>query len=371
MASICEPCALRLSRAANQAKPTSPRAFSTSNIHGKSAAIPAFQETSHSELNKVLSALRNKHFIPAYLYPSERRLIFGSKNRQLLIDNPRSIEIGGEEIPLKPIDRNSQLPNRKRLVETALKLLKRKGESRDWQILPQLLTGLAKANSTPKPAMMEKIVRSAVESGHLGIIIICLQKSAETGLTLRDPVIRRHVLWGVRSIAESDDWSKEATLKALKDANQIAMLMETQQHGGGDGFNIAKDPRAKAFTIGVFLELAAVHAYKHQGGQDKDGMVKAYMQRLMNSAIYTVLPRDTIEPGPQYEIMGKLPIYHGYSLAKKILPEGSYTTSSTGAEKIQEYEAALQQRIRAIEATNPAPGGYGDQVVTAWNKMLR
>ena len=60
--------------------------------------IPAFTETSSPDLNDVLSSMRTKHITPAYLRKPERRLIYGTKYRQTLADNPQVATVGEEEV---------------------------------------------------------------------------------------------------------------------------------------------------------------------------------------------------------------------------------------------------------------------------------
>lgn len=46
---------------------------------------------------------------------------------------------------------------------------------------------------------------------------------------------------------------------------------------------LARDyPRRRPEVIGVFLELAAVNAYKHQDKTDKGGVLAAYTTRLLS-----------------------------------------------------------------------------------------
>ena len=60
------------------------------------------------------------------------------------------------------------------------------------------------------------------------------------------------------------------------------MQLEDTEHGTGK-FVHSGDPRRRPEVLSVFLELAAVYAYKYQGAKDLDGKVKAYAERLLSN----------------------------------------------------------------------------------------
>lgn len=239
--------------------------------------------------------MRQTHFIPAYLSEGERRLIFGTKHRQQLLDNPQSVLIGDEEIELKWMDRRREIPNRTKLFHKAINLMSassegdHEGQSKLWSNLPALLIGLKRAHAVPSENAMAKIVRRAVSCGRIGIIIQCLHQVEHTGMSLKMSEVLNNVIWGLRDLAQKDEWSQEALIKALKDAQQVATLLEMKEHGGGGRVTNDSDARGSLVAIGVFLELAAMHAYKFQDKKDGDGRVKMYAERLM----------DRLESAPQ------------------------------------------------------------------------
>ena len=242
--------------------------------------IPSFTETSSPELNDVLSSIRTKHITPSYLRESERRLIFGTKFRQTLADNPQVATVGEEEVPLEWMDRTREIPNRTRLLNQAVDLMAQ-AESKDWQNLPALLTGLSYARSVPGEKRMERIVRKAVLAGRLDIVVQCLQQGEHSGMNLQVEGVLERSLWGLHHLAQTNEWGKEAMSKAMVYAQKLSNLMETKHHGGG-WFLRQNDPRRRPEVIGVFLELAAVYAYKHLDGKDVDGSVMMYAERLMD-----------------------------------------------------------------------------------------
>jgi hypothetical protein len=242
--------------------------------------VPAFSETSSPELNDVLASMREKHFIPAYLNKQERRLIFGTKHKQNLEDNPHIITLGDEEIELKWIDRRKEIPGRAKLFHQAVDLMAETTDGQAWANLPRLLTGLQRTTARMSGSTMARIVRVAARKGRLGVIIQCLMQAEGTGMTLKDQEVLDHLLWCLRDFAQKSRWERGAVQRALKDARQVAVLLETEEHGGGWALK-EDDARRRPEVIGVFLELAAVSAYKSQDGQDTDGAVRKYTERLL------------------------------------------------------------------------------------------
>lgn len=116
--------------------------------------------------------------------------------------------------------------------------------------------------------------------GQFGIILQCLKVANNTGLTLRDPETLEATIWGLRQIADQQDWSEEATATAIKHANEVASQLESEAHGTGKRIR-KDDPRRDPFVLGVFLELAAVYAWRFKGGKDVDGKVKVFAERLL------------------------------------------------------------------------------------------
>ncbi|KAK4542289.1 hypothetical protein LTR36_006942 [Oleoguttula mirabilis] len=373
MSTICARCALRLQRAAQtETRHASQRAFSQTTTRRKHHGIPTFTETSTPELNDVLASMRSKHFTPAYLHASERRLIFGTKNRQTLADNPQTVTVGDEDIELQWLDRRNDIPNRTTLFHRAIDLMAAGTDSKAWSNLPSLLAGLKGAGAKVEEKMMGKVVRKAVGAGRIAIVVQCLQQGGHTGMTLQSEQILEHVIWGLHMTAQRDgEWSEEAVLKALKAANQLGLLLETEEHGGGRYLR-EHDPRRRAEVLGVFLELAAVHAYKFQGGKDVDGKVKIYAERLLGCIDGAAQPLShaPVPTGPQYEMLHGIPIWHGLHLAEKILGKG--LPQPQVAKKVrQDYEAGLTILAQAIEAQQPKAGSYGDQAVRAWRECIR
>ena len=134
----------------------------------------------------------------------------------------------------------------------------------------------------PSPRVRARIVRLATDMGKFGVVLACVNSAHNTGLTLKDPEVLEQVIWSLRQVAQNGEWSEEATAKAIKDANDVASQLESDAHGSGKHVG-KEDPRRSPYVLGIFLELAAVYASRFKGGEDVDGKVRAFADRLLSN----------------------------------------------------------------------------------------
>ncbi|KAK5166600.1 uncharacterized protein LTR77_008143 [Saxophila tyrrhenica] len=380
MSNLCTRCALRLQRAAAApSHTTTTRSLSTTPIRPK--ALPTFQSTSSPELDDILSTFRSKHIIPRMLSNHDRNLIFSLKTRKYLEENPQTVTIGDEDIDLQWIDQRTEIPNRREMMWQTMRLM-REGEPGDWNNLPALLEGLAKVKRGANERQMAKMVRLASERGRFGIVLQCLHQARRTGMTLRREEVLNAVVWALREMGRAGvnveggevdrgSWERAGLEKAIKDANEIAVLLEEPEHGTG---NIVRqgDPRTRPEVLSVFLELNAAYAYRFQDGKDVDGKVRAYTDRLLANIKGAEGPA-TIEPastGPQTEMLRGMPIWHGLQLAQKILgnqiPQPDLVKQVTSA-----WEEGLEALSSKIQAGDVEEGSYAAQALKVWKDCIR
>ncbi|KAH0040133.1 hypothetical protein KCU78_g1196, partial [Aureobasidium melanogenum] len=371
MTDLCRTCALRTQRSAVSAlrRNTQTRSFTaSSSAQRNTATLPTFAETSSPELDDVLLQLRTKHFIPAYLNKRQRHLIFGDKFKQELENNPAYATLGDEEIPLLHIDRRKDIPARKPLILQALRLIE---ENDEWRQLPSLLEGLHKARPHPDLALQEKILRKLQLADQFPVILRSLRRSHATGLTLKNDAVLNQVLNALRETASLENWEQTRLEKALKQADELAELLESADHGTGRKLS-PNDPRTRPAVIGLFLELHAVYAQQYQGGQDVSAKVKAYATRFMATFNEANQPAETDLPavGPPIEFLSKMSIYHGLSLASKIL--GPNMPDAARANQIvQQYEQRLSTLAAALSARHPEPSSFAASALRAWDACVR
>nr|POE72968.1 hypothetical protein CFP56_30907 [Quercus suber] len=244
-------------------------------------AVPTFVETSNVQLNEILATFRNKHFIPAALPKATRRLIFEQKSRQSLQENPRTITLGDEEVELRWLDRTKDIPSKKGLLTKVLSLLQESADDETWrQNIPALLKGLYAMN--PHHELHNQVARAMVRAGQMGTLIVCLQQAKDTGMSLRHAGVLDVVMWGLHSEASQVQWSEESLATARRHASLLAMALENDVHTPEKGVVVKHDHRSKPWVIGTFLELEAAWALKFQDGQDVNGKVKTYTERLLD-----------------------------------------------------------------------------------------
>ena len=114
------------------------------------------------------------------------------------------------------------------------------------------------------------------------MLITCAQQPDATGITFKSATVLTEVMWGVHSVAQGSGWSAEGVDKAMGHAEQVALLLERKEHGRGV-FVTPDDARTRLDVMAVFLELAAVKAWKFQHGKDEGGSVGMWAERFMGS----------------------------------------------------------------------------------------
>ncbi|KAL1302900.1 hypothetical protein AAFC00_003225 [Neodothiora populina] len=366
---MCRSCALRAQKSfVFGSQLLQRRAFTASSSQQKRAGPPVFDETSTPALDNVLATLRDKHLIPAYLNDRQRHLVFGDKFKTELDNNPAYATLGDEEVQLRHMNRRVDIPALSPLIAKALSLMQ---DSQDWKQSPALLEGLRKGGHV-RTRHAEKLVRKAIQADQLGVVIRCLNRSAATGLTLKHDNILSLVMWGLHEHAQKDSWDEARVRKAQRYGDMIAELLESDDHGSARRLG-ANDPRTRPAVIAVYLEISAVLAERYQGGKDVDGSVLKYATRLMANFNQKSEPAEEPLPkaGLQTEFLAKLPIWHGLSLAKKILGD-SLPQASSAAQIISTYEARLVTLAAQLREQNKTkPGFYAAQALEAWESALR
>lgn len=209
-------------------------------------------------------------------------MIYSTKNKKLLASEGAKATIGEEEFTLEFIDRTRDHPSGDKVLWQAISMMKEPG---DWTNLPRLLHGLNNADAlkfnTKNEWKKEKLVRKIGKAGRQDILLECIRQSTQTGLTLKDGVFIAEVLRWFQAKARDSEYEAEATSKSLKWAKLVATMMEDPSHTGlknstGSAWNVSEVP-------GILLGLAAVRASKHLGGEDRDGDVALYAQKLVQS----------------------------------------------------------------------------------------
>lgn len=240
-----------------------------------------FADSASEDLNKALDTMREKHFLPAYMNRRQRNLMFKEKYKSQLENSPAKVTLGDEDFPLVHVNKHKDVPARGPLVNSIIKMMRENGE---WDHLPSLLDGLHAAKASPSIETQEKMIRQAATDEQFDVILSCLKKVDDTGMTLKNDDILHWVLRGLRLSPAKHDWNRKYLAKALKQSWELAMIFEQKGHTRGKTPRdlTSDDPRKNPSVIGYWLELYAMNAVRYQKSEDRDGNVKKYADRALS-----------------------------------------------------------------------------------------
>lgn len=225
-----------------------------------------------------------------------------------------------EEINLVPMNMHER-PNKKVSLQRLLKLLQ---DGRDWQNLPAFLKGMHISGQKVSDGYMERFVRRANEQGKEGVILRCAEMVEKTGLSLAEPEVTLELMLGTHLRAVEAGFKGEAMDKALRQAQQVALLLERPEHCGGKTLKKGQvDMRKDVGVLGIILELTAAAEQQFDFSR-----TETEPQRDITSANVTKSAWKLITAWPQLDLTvdqipgraGKqleawLPIWFGIKLA--------------------------------------------------------
>jgi len=263
---------------------------------------------------------RTKIFTPGALTKVHRDLIYKAKNQKLLLNDP-GITVtmsNDEELQLLPMHMPDR-PNKKKSLQRLVDLLQ---DNSDWQNLPAFLEGMQLAGEVLPKGYMERFVRKANEQGRAGILIRCAEMVKKTGMTLADPAVTTELILGIHSRAARAHFRGEEMDKALRQAQEIALLMEKPEHCGGGAKAALKDGhrdmRRDLTVLGTLLELRAAQTDQAATGDVIFSRVETLAAKIMafwpQQQVLTV-DEDVTAARKQLECW--LPLWAGFKLALK------------------------------------------------------
>lgn len=250
-----------------------------------------------------------------------------------------------------------------------MQLMKEKG---DWDVLPSLLTGLKNAKVWLSHRDFLSMVRKAGVAGRPDIIIECARRVSDTKFALNSEVIVAELMWQLQDRAVKSDWAAKETRQALAWAEMVSELMEEHLLNKQVPVAADRDPRFRHEVIGVLLQLSGVWATRYYNGEDRDGKVALYAERLLRSPVDITTATEPNSPSPypsrvsahdsNLYVAYKSPVLQGLKLAQSIyVAEGKALK-----EKTETLEAALAPHRKYLLSVG-APGGRGLQV---YNDLL-
>lgn len=257
---------------------------------------------------------RTKIFTPGALSRTHRDLIYKATRHKLLTADP-GITVtmsDDEELRLQPLSRHDR-PKKKQSLQRLLELLQ---DGRDWQNLPAFLEGMQLAGEELPKGFMEKFIRRANEQGKTGVMIRCVEMVRKTGVTLADPAATRELMLGIHIMAAKSKYQGKDMEKAVRQAQEIALLMQKPEHCGGRVWKIGqKDMRKDIVVLGIMLELRAV-----QPDLSEDADITLGRLEKTASKVMALWPQQDLtvnqEAGPaRLQMEGWLPLWAAMKLA--------------------------------------------------------
>lgn len=246
-----------------------------------------------------------------YFAEHQKRLIFRDRYRERLNQEQVKITIGNEEFTLKPAHRQS-LPS-KREVLGAVEDMR---SSQDWKNFVPLLIGSLHSKYKFKPDHAEKWVRLAGKSDTLPFILEAAKQSAKTGFSFADRAVACRFASELHAKAKKAGFSGDALSASLRYAEQAALLMERPEHTNKD---ISQDAKRQPFFIGLLTELSAARAIDQAEGDDVDGKVLSYTQKLLGTWELAQLDRQTESWYETDRLLQEVTlIYSGLKMAKQV-----------------------------------------------------
>jgi hypothetical protein len=248
-------------------------------------------------------------------------LIYKPKYEKLLATEPVTAEIGGEKFTLQHTNARKDVPSMKKALRQIFSLMK---EKKDWDNLPNLLQGLKHVGfQTPTVEWKKMFVRKAAKAGRQEVVLECLRRAEDTGMSLKEPEFVTTVMLSMHKKAVDSDWHEHQTAKALSWAQMVVSLMEDPKHAGSRTLDGENDPRLQPDVIGVLLALAAVRAVKHLESRDVDEKVAEYAARLLGTPLKFQKPAEQTEYGLNRWLSAHVPVLHGMYEALKVLDPSS------------------------------------------------
>lgn len=235
-----------------------------------------------------------------------------SKAKQLA-ETPIVVKINsetGEEFTLRNID-ESEEPKR----EDMLKMLKLMQTKEDWYNLVPFLVGM---HSSRRPILqrdLEAIVRNAGRAGMITAAIEGARQGVRTGLSLAYYDLAHQLLLAVRFNAAQANFEGPDVEVAVKQAKQVAMLMNAPEHT----YPIATDdPKRKPGIIGILLELNAAQALDAYQGADQDGAVCSTARKLLGTWSFEDFTVPAGHGNANWSLFKLVPLWHGMNLSLRV-----------------------------------------------------
>ena len=281
--------------------------------------------------------------------------MYKPSRHQILLNDPGvTVTLSDDEevklMPMNPHDR----PNKGKSLLRLVKILETSSEAKDWNNLPPFLEGMVMAKQELSEGWLQKIVRKASESGRSGVIIRCAEMVKKTDVIFSDPCVTTEMMLGCHIRAAKASWMGEEAEKAMKQADQVALMMEAKEHCGGKLKEGQMDMRRSTVVIGVLLELAAARALQTTAVNNIDRKaIERKVMRLVEDAV-VLCRQNTFQPAVDHlaaaTMLEKwLPMLGGFKMAQKIAGIKQMTMASDLRERAQKLQEFIDEAKLLVE----------------------
>ncbi|KAJ4292261.1 hypothetical protein N0V88_005892 [Collariella sp. IMI 366227] len=247
-----------------------------------SRTIITFGETSSPELSALLNNFRDKVILPTYLAREQRKKIYNPDLKQILQNDPVTMEIDGVVHKFHYINQVEDLPNTNRTLWTAVSLMKTPA---DFRNLGPLLEGVERAQRKVLPGFWSKLIRHAGQHGAISVLLECIKVPDRTGFRLNTHEVLAELLFVLQHQAINSGFDEATTKNALRQIQLVLNLIESNKahwpqklsRGAKLAYPLHRDPQ----MLAAKLHMAAARAVYHKDGKDEDGKVSDLAEQLI------------------------------------------------------------------------------------------
>ena len=322
-------------------------------------------------LDTLLNTVRQTIFLPSHLPNHQRRLIYKTKNRRLLLnpDEPATVRVSNEVFQLLPLNQMHDEPPTRQSFAKVLRFMTEAGGDA-WKNLPGFLEGMKAAGRRLRGWQAQRLVRVLGAEGQLGVLGECLRRVERTGLGLWEVGVVREAVWGEVGRCVLCGWGEEGVRKAAREAERVLVLLEDPRHCSRPAKMRTKDPKSRPDVVGAVLDLVATRAVLFQDRKDEEGKVQMYAEKML--ALWANAELG-IEKGNWYDANHKLmmwaPVWHGIQMARRVLGEESELARRLV--RIEEHELEpLLREAREVVGAHGLEGGER-RGVKMWEELGR
>lgn len=186
----------------------------------------------------------------------------------------------------------------------------------------------------------------------------CLRQVESTGIGLWEVRVAREVMWGATLKAIQADWSEEGVERGVKFAEDVWELCFDPRHT--ERMRGVEDAKKRPEILGVLVQMHAAKAVMYGGGKDEEGLVSRYtkmMLKLWGNAEAELMVSEEDFYDANYKLVMWAPVWHGMTMAKKVLGPDSPLGRQLGERLSQDIEPLVQAAVAILQANPPQGGG--------------